>query len=80
VRQDVRDVGDVVEKFTGGGNLSAGERHRRNGAPSKSADFRGGLCYLDAVEPGPAQPRALDRGADGQPCVALRSDLFPLNV
>ena len=47
VGQDVRDVDDVVEKFTGdpsgaGVTPLPAERHRRVGPPSASADFRGG--------------------------------------
>ena len=30
------------------------------GPPSTSADFRGGLCYLDAVEPEPTRSRPAD--------------------
>jgi hypothetical protein len=62
VRQDVRYVGDVVEKFTatpqGGcrGYLPQRIVIVGVGPPSTSADFRGGLCYLDAVEPEPRGP------------------------
>ena len=62
VRQGVRDLGDVVEKFTGAPRVP-GVTPRSGvvivgvGAPSRSADFRGGLCYLDAVEPEPTRSR-----------------------
>src|SRR5262249_26134276 len=61
VRQDVRDVGDVVEKFTGDPPGCRGYLPLRRvivgmGPPSTLADFRGGLCYLDVVEPEPRGP------------------------
>ena len=62
VGQDVRDVGDVVEKFTGAPRVP-GVTPRSGvvivgvGPPSRSADFRGGVCYLDPVEPEPTRSR-----------------------
>jgi hypothetical protein len=50
----VRNVGDVVENFTGGppgaGNLPQGKVSDGVG-PHTSADFKGDLCYIAAVEP-----------------------------
>jgi hypothetical protein len=51
--QDARDVGDVDEKFAATPAPVAGNLPLRSvivgvGPPSTSADFRGGLCYLDA--------------------------------
>ena len=53
--------GDVVEKFTAtprvpGVTPRSGVVIVGVGPPSRSADFRGGLCYLDAVEPEPRGP------------------------
>src|SRR5262245_28131275 len=58
VSQDVRDVGDVVEKFTGDPrNLPQWSVIVGVGPPSTSADFRGGLCYLDARRAGATRSR-----------------------
>ena len=60
VGQDDRDVGDVVEKFKGDPRVPVTSRSKIivvSGAPLlHRPDFRGGLCYLDAVEPEPRGP------------------------
>jgi hypothetical protein len=53
--------GDVVEKFAGDPRGCRAYLPQRNaivgvGPPFTSADFRGGLCYLDAVESSHAVP------------------------
>jgi len=80
VGQDVRDVGDVVEKFTGASRVP-GVTPRSGvvivgvGPPFTLADIRGGLCYLDAVEPeprGPAPKSCLSRvSPNGTPVFVL---------
>jgi hypothetical protein len=51
VRQDVRDVGGVVEKFTGAPGGAGGNLPLR----SVKVGVGPGLCYLDAVEPEPTR-------------------------
>ena len=71
VRQDVRDVGDVVITAPPGcPNLP--QRSVIVCVGPTSADFRGGLCYLDAVEP--EQARTILCGGRGAPSAHVGSD------
>jgi hypothetical protein len=59
VGQDIRDVGDVVEKFTPPPRVPVTSRRGTLssvwGPRLHRPDFRGGLSYLDAVEPEPTR-------------------------